>query len=54
MNIPEIKEILEKNCGDDYVLIEVTRQFFNIENSNDTRYNERYDEVINKYYDKRG
>ena len=53
MNILEIKEILENNCGDDPVLIDATRAFFNIENSNDTRYNERYDDVIMKYYDKR-
>lgn len=53
MNIPEIKDILEKNCGDDVVLMEATKQFFNIENSNDARYNERYDEVIKKYYDRR-
>ena len=53
MDIPEIKEILENNCGDDLVLIDVIRQFFNIEISRDSKYNDRYDELINKYYDKR-
>ena len=53
MEISEIKEILEQNCGDDLVLIEAIRQFFKIENSRDNKYNEEYDNVINKYYDKR-
>ncbi len=53
MDIPEIKEILENNCGDDLVLIEVVRQFFNIENSPKKGYDKEYDEVIRQYYDKR-
>jgi len=53
MKITEIKELLEKNCGDDIILIQATEEFFNIENSNDKKFNDRYDKVIKKYYDKR-
>ena len=53
MEIHEIKDILEKNCYGDQVLIAVTNEFFKIESSNDKKYNKRYDEVIEKFYDER-